>query len=43
VVGADGGGSLWWLELMVMAVFMHVGGGPTHISFRLISAGGEMK
>jgi hypothetical protein len=34
----DGGGSLRWLAPMVLAAFVHVGGGPTHVSFRLISS-----
>jgi hypothetical protein len=38
VTRADGGGSLLWLELMVAAAFMHVGGAPTHVSFRMISS-----
>jgi hypothetical protein len=32
----DGGGGLRWPESMVVAAFMHVGGGPTHASFGLI-------
>jgi hypothetical protein len=36
VVGVDDGGGLRWAELMVVAVFVHVGGRPTYISFRLI-------
>jgi hypothetical protein len=34
VVRADGGGGLRWLEPMVVAAFMHVGVGPTHVIFR---------
>jgi hypothetical protein len=47
VAGADGSGGLRWPELMVVAVFMHMGGSLTHVSFRLISLdpvhGGEMQ
>jgi hypothetical protein len=46
VVGADGGGGLRWPEPMVVVAFVHVGGGPTHVSFGLVSSepvqGGEM-
>jgi hypothetical protein len=38
VARADGGGGLRWSKPTVVAVFVHVGGGPTHVSFRLISS-----
>jgi hypothetical protein len=38
VTEAGGGCGLWWSETMVVMTFMHVGGGLTHVSFRLISS-----
>jgi hypothetical protein len=35
---SDGGGALWSPKLMVVVAFIHLGGGPTHISFGLISS-----
>jgi hypothetical protein len=46
-IRVDGGGGLWWPEPTVVVAFMHVGGGLTHVCFRLLSLesvqGGEMQ
>jgi hypothetical protein len=36
VTGDDGGGDMRWPKPMVVVAFIHVGGGPTHVSFKLI-------
>jgi hypothetical protein len=38
VTGVDGGGGLRWSKQMVVKAFVHVGGGPTHANFGLISS-----
>jgi hypothetical protein len=37
VTKANGGCGLRWMEPMVVVIFAHEGGRPTHVYFRLIS------
>jgi hypothetical protein len=37
VVRVNGGGDLQWSKpMVVVVVFVHVGGGPTHVSFGVV-------
>jgi hypothetical protein len=37
VTGVDGGGGMRWPEPMVVAAFVHMDGGCTHVNFGFIS------